>query len=178
MRNLLFLIIFIFLAASAHAQESSASASRLLEEKPRFLAGANARYFPILQANHRSGHLTVSDIERVKVVKTLLDGIDTKSLQETIDELEKTRHPQINLQIMEAMAKTYTDIVKEIDVKGQKKKEWLYSMVCLNMAYLQFGGSQGTSGSTSSLNRFIRQKLRQYLPLNALKQQGFLYSLE
>lgn len=148
-RRLLPLIIFISLAVSAHAQE-----------------------------NYASGHLTASDIERVKAVKTLLDGIDTKSLRETIDELEKTRHPRINLQIREAMAKTYTDIVKEIDVKGQKKKEWLYSMVCLNMAYLQFGGSQGAPGSTTELNRLIRQKLKKYLPSGALKQPGFFSSLE
>jgi hypothetical protein len=127
---------------------------------------------------YASGYLTASDIARVKVVKALLYGVDKKSLQETIDELEKTRHPQINLQIREAMAKAYTDIVSEIDVKGQKKKEWLYSMVCLNMAYLQFGGSQGTPGSTTSLNRLIRQELKKYLPPNALKQPGFFYSLE
>lgn len=142
-------IIFIFLATSAYAQ-----------------------------GNYRSGYLTGADIERVKVVKALLYGVDTKSLQETINELKKTRNPQINLQIREAMAKTYTDIVSQIDVKGQKKKEWLYSMVCLNMAYLQFGGSQGTPGSTTSLNRLIRQELKKYLPPNALKQPGFFYSLE
>jgi hypothetical protein len=144
-RSLLSLIIFIFLAAPAHAQGN----------------------FPTLQ-----------DIERVKAVKAFLYSIDTKSLQETIDELEKTRHPQINLQIREAMAKTYTDIVREINVKGQKKKEWLYSMVCLNMAYLQFGGSQGKSGSTTELNRLIRRKLKEYLPSNVLEQPGFIHSLE
>ena len=76
------------------------------------------------------------------------------------------------------MAKTYADIVREINVEGQKKKEWLYSMVCLNMAYLQFGGSQGKSGSTTELNRLIRQKLKKYLPPELLKQPGFAYSLE
>jgi hypothetical protein len=148
-RILLSLIIFIFLATSAHAQ-----------------------------GDYRSGYLTASDIERVKAVKVLLYDVDTKSLQETIDELEKTRHLQINLQIREAMAKTYTDIVGEINVKGQKKKEWLYSMVCLNMAYLQFGGSQGKSGSTTELNRLIRRKLKEYLPLNVSEQPGFIHLLE
>ena len=139
------LVVFTFLAASAHAQGN----------------------FP-----------TSQDIERVRAVKALLYGIDTKSLQETIEELGKTRHPQINLQMREAMAKTYADIVREVNVEGQKKKEWLYSMVCLNMAYLQFGGGQGTPGSTTSLNRLIRRKLKEYLPPHALKQAGFLYSLE
>ena len=76
------------------------------------------------------------------------------------------------------MAKTYTDIVREINVKGQKKKEWLYSMVCLNMAYLQFGGSQGKYGSTTELNRLIRKKLKEYLPGDVFKQSGYLHSLQ
>ena len=128
---------------------------------------------------HAQGNFpTPRDIERVRVLKEILYGIDTKSLRETIEELEKTRHSQINLQMREAMAKTYADIVREINVEGQKKKEWLYSMVCLNMAYLQFGGSQGKSGSTTELNRLIRRKLKEYLPPNALKRDGFFYSLE
>jgi hypothetical protein len=144
-----FLVIFIFLTASSHAE-----------------------------GNNISRHLTAPEIERVRAVKQLLNGIDRKSLQETIEELEKARQPQINLQLKEAMANTYADIVREINVQGRHKKEWLYSMVCLNMAYLQFGGSQGTSRNATSLNRFIRQKLKKYLPPNALKQPGFFYSLE
>ena len=144
------LIIFMFLTTSVHAERSHSSLK----------------------------HLTPQEIQRVRVLQELLAGIDTKSLQATIVELEKARHPEVNLQIKEAMAKTYADIVREIKVDGQKKKEWLYSMVCLNMAYLQFGGTQGKSGSTTELNRLIRQKLKEYLPPNALKQSGFLYSLE
>lgn len=143
------LIIFIFFAASAHAE-----------------------------GNYGPEHLTAQEIQRVRAVKKLLYGIDTKSLRENITELEKTGRPEINLQIREAMAKAYTDIVREINVEGQKKKEWLYSMVCLNMAYLQFSGGQGNSGNTSSLNRLIRQKLKEYLPSDASKQPGFIYSLE
>ena len=127
---------------------------------------------------HAQGNFpTPRDIERVRVLKEILYGIDTKSLRETIEELEKTRHSQINLQMREAMAKTYADIVREINVEGQKKKEWLYSMVCLNMAYLQFGGSQGKSGSTTELNRLIRRKLKEYLPPNALNRDGFFYKV-
>ena len=107
------------------------------------------------QGSYKSTHLTAQEIQRVKAVKKLLYDVDPKSLRETIAELEKSRHPRINLEMKEAMAKAYVDIVKEINVEGQKKKEWLYSMVCLNMAYLQFGGGQGPSGRTSSLNRLI-----------------------
>jgi hypothetical protein len=128
--------------------------------------------------DYRLKHLTASELERVKAVKELLSDVDTRSFKDTVHELEKARDPQISLEMKEAMARAYTDIVKEIKVEGQKKKEWLYSMVCLNMAYLQFGGSQGKYGTTTELNRLIRQKLIHYLPQNALKQPGFVYSLE
>ena len=130
------------------------------------------------QAEHRSGFLTIQEIERLKAAKALLAGVDKKSLQETIDELGKSRHPALGLEMQEAMARAYKDIVGQMNVQGQQKKEWLYSMVCLNMGYLQFGGSQGKSGSTTELNRLIRQKLKKYLPPDILKQPGFLYSLE
>jgi len=123
-------------------------------------------------------HLTASEIERVKALKELLEGVDTQPLWKTIHELEKTRHPEINLEMKEAMAHAYVDIAKEFGIEEQKKKEWLYSMVCLNMAYLQFGGVKGAPGSTTELNRLIRQKLIKYLPSNAFNQAGFIYSLD
>ena len=129
------------------------------------------------QVINKSRYLTPQEMERVKAVKELLYDVDKKSLNETIRELEKSRQAHIDLEMREAMAKTYTDIVREISVEGQKKKEWLYSMICLNMAYLQFGGSQGKPGTTTELNRLIRQKLKKYLPPDVLNQSGFLYSL-
>ncbi len=145
----LILTIFLFLITSAYAEQG-----------------------------YRYGHLTAQEIERVRQVEALLGGVDTKSLRETINELERSRHPYINLEVKEAMAKAYTDIVREINVEGQSKKEWLYSMVCLNMAYLQFGGDEGRPGSTTELNRLIRKKLMEYLPSDLLKQFGSMYSLE
>jgi len=122
--------------------------------------------------------LTTQEIDRVRAVKKLLYEVDTKSLKRTIQDLESTRHPQTGLDMMEAMANTYIELVRDYRPEGQKKKRWLYSMVCLNMAYLQFGGSKGKVGSTTELNRLIRQELLKYLPSNILTQPGFLYSLE
>ncbi len=127
---------------------------------------------------NNSQRLTVQQVERLEAVNKLLRGVDGKSLPQMISELEKSDNPQMTLAVKEAIAKAYIDIVSEVKVEGQKKKEWLYSMVCLNMAYLQFGGDVGKSGSTTSLNRLIRQKLKKYLPQEILKEKGFSHSLE
>ena len=148
-KSLIFLITFVFISTSLHAQESD-----------------GGRY------------LTTQQIERVRAFKELLGGVDKKTVLQTISEIERSRHPQIDLAMKEAMAKAYADIVRDFGIEAQKKKEWLYSMICLNMAYLQFGGAQGRSGSTTELNRLIRQKLKAYLPDNTLNQSGFRYSLE
>ena len=130
-------------------------------------------------AQAQSGRLLTGDqIQRLKAVKQTLSAVDRTSLQETLRELQRSRHPLINLEMKEAMAKTYADIVIDLNVDGQKKKEWLYSMICLNMAYLQFGGNKGKPGSTTELNRLIRLKLLKYLSPGVLKQPGFFYSLE
>ena len=122
----------------------------------------------------RPGHLTAEEVHRVREFKGLLAGVDGKTLQQTVDELEKTAHPQVNLQIREAMALAYADIARRQNVEGNSKRAWLYSMVALNMAYLQFGGSH----SADPLNALICRKLKEYLPANILKQPGFRYSLE
>lgn len=149
MKRALPFVIFLFLTVCAHAEEK-----------------------------YGRGHLTVQEIERVKVFKGLLDDVDKKSLRQTIEALEKTGNPPLYLQMREAMAKTYADIVREQNVEGQKKKEWLYSMVTLNMAYLQFAGTQDAAGHATSLNRLIRRKLKAYLPPDVFHQPGFHYSLE
>jgi hypothetical protein len=111
-------------------------------------------------------------------LKELLAGVDTKPLWKTIDELERSRHPMVNIEMKEAMAKAFIDLSREYNIQEQKKKEWLYSMVCLNMAYLQFAGNQRNSASTTDLNKLIRQKLKEYLPSDILNQPGFIYTLE
>lgn len=133
--------------------------------------------FLFLSSSVRAEYLTGQEIQRVKAVKQVLSGVDGKSLQQTIDELGKTRYPHLNLIMREAMARTYVDIVRDNNVVEQKKKAWLYSMVCLNMAYVQFAGFQGSRTSATALNRLIRRKLREYLPADILKQPGFFYSL-
>lgn len=122
--------------------------------------------------------LSVEEMRRLRLVWRLLDGVETESWQQTIVSLERSPHPGVRLQMKEAIAKTYTDIVKEENVLQAAKKRWLYSMVCLNMAYLQFAGQEGFCERTTALNKWIRLKLKRYLPVNIYRQPGFFYSLK
>jgi hypothetical protein len=124
-----------------------------------------------------AGHLSESELERVKAYKHLIKEIDPKSLNESITELEKSRYPQVQLQMKEAIAHAYVDIVQEQDVQGQKKKEWLYSMITLNMAYLQFMGREQGPTNAEPLNKLIRMKLRKYLSDEIWQKPGFKQSL-
>ena len=122
--------------------------------------------------------LSPEQIERVKTCKHLIEEIDTKSFQRTVDELENSRYPELNLKIMEAMTRAYADIVRENQVKGLKNKQWLYSMITLNMANLQFGGGVEKEGRDAALNRFIQRKLKEHLPADIINHPGFSKSVE
>lgn len=127
-----------------------------------------------LVAQGATKQLTPKDVERVKAYKLLLRDVDTKTIQQTVKELESTEYPQLNLQIKETIAKAYVDIAREYKIT-EAKKSWLYSMVTLNMAYLQFGG--GNSNADTSLSKLILRKLKEYLPPDVANHRGFHYSL-
>ena len=131
----------------------------------------------LVQAKPPRGNLSEEEVGRVKDLRQMTIDVEKKSLQQMIDELVKSSHPDINLIIKEAMAKTYVDIVQKEHVQGQYKKEWLYSMIALNMAYFQFGGDKDSAGGVQNLNKLIRQKLKMYLPPNIFNQPGFHASL-
>ena len=122
-------------------------------------------------------HLTARELERVKIIKEALGEVDGNTLRQTVHELEKRPHLEVNLQIKEAMAKAYGDIVREQNVTGQHKKEWLYSMIALNMAYLQFAADKDSAAGAKNLNKLIRYKLKQYLPRDIFNKPGFHCSL-
>ena len=52
-------------------------------------------------------------------------------------------------------------------------REWLYGMVALNMANLQFGGR-----SQDSVSQMIAQKLKKALPAEILNAPDFHVSVE
>lgn len=122
--------------------------------------------------------LTEKDIQRVKVLRQSIAEVEKKSWQKMVADIEKMDYPAIQLEIQDAMAKAYVDVVQEQNVQGQKKKEWLYSMVALNMAYLQFAGAKDSAGGSQNLNKLIRYKLKSYLPQGIYNKPGFHCSIE
>ena len=128
------------------------------------------------QAACRSS-LTDEEIDFVKENRALVRGVDPRSLQRTVDELEADDCPAIQALIFEAMAKTYDDISRENSVAEQKKKEWLYSKIKLNMAYLQLTGGN-FKGDSDPLNRRIRYLLKEYLGPEVLKHPAFFQKVK
>ena len=116
---------------------------------------------------------SAAQIERIKVFKQQLGSVDKKTLESTIAQLQKANDPQMALEIQETIARVYTDIVAEKNVVDQPTKEWLYGMVSLNMANLQFGGR-----ANDPLSRMITQRLKKNLPAEVLSNPHFHVSVE
>jgi hypothetical protein len=131
-----------------------------------------------LQSLAFASPLSLKEIERLKEVKRQLKDVDTKPLMISIKELERTKYPSLHLRMREAMARVYLDVAEELKVKEQKKKDWLYSMVVLNMAYLQFDGGGKGDSKTEPLNQLIRRKLIKELTPEVLEHPGFHYSID
>lgn len=121
--------------------------------------------------------LTEEEIGYVKESRALVSEVDPRPLQRTLDELEADRCPAIQAVIFEAMAKTYDDISRENNVAEQKKKEWLYSKIKLNMAYLQLTGGN-FKGDSDALNRRIRYLLKEYLGPEVLQHPAFFQKVK
>ncbi len=124
------------------------------------------------------GTLSSHDIDRLKAIKHMTVEVDKKSLPQTIAQLEAMPYPRVQVEIQEAMAHTYAELIKEQSVSGLRKREWLYSMITLNMAYLQFVGPKEVRRDEEALNTMIREKLKQHLPADIFKHPGFRMDVE
>lgn len=118
-----------------------------------------------------------AQLKRVEATREMLKDVDKKSLEDTLKELKSSPYFEGSLTILEAVAATYREMVSEYQVEGQAKKEWLHSMVMLNMAYFQLGGS-GEEEGESGLNIIIRRKLKKYLPAELMADRRLFHSLE
>ena len=124
-----------------------------------------------------SFHLTQQQIERVRTSQNLLMDVDRRPLPKIIKDLEATFSPAENLQILEAIAATYDEIVRELKVTGQKKKDHLHDMIRLNMAYFQLAGK--TNDHTQDpVNLLIRRKLKRHLSPELFSNPHLFFSME
>ena len=133
--------------------------------------------FLILFTGVAEAGLSTQQLDRVKVAKDLLRGVDGKSLEMTIQDIENSPYPEGNLQIFEAIASTYKEMLKEYNLPDQSQKEWLHSMVLLNMAYIQLAGEK-TKKIDSRLNMLIRDKLKERLSDKLLKDPRIVQRIE
>ncbi len=132
---------------------------------------------PAGAAKNCRGYLNSDEIARLKESKALVREVDLKSLDKTVQEMERSACPPMNAIIFETVARTYDDIVREKKVTEKKNKDWLYSKIQLNMAYLQLTGGQ-IPGDTDPLNRMIRYKLKEYLTEDILSDPRFFHKVE
>ena len=123
----------------------------------------------------RTGHLTSEEIERLKECKRLMQDADETSFAEALATIEKSPYPHDSLQLLEAAAETYTEIVKEQNIIEQKRKEFLLTKINFNMAYLQLAGVDTEQQQDTALNKMIRWKLRQHI-LSSLKEHSPLFN--
>jgi len=127
------------------------------------------------QDSYALSFLTPEQVERLKECRHILRNVDQRPFSAVVKDLKKSGRPEANLQILEATAKTYADIVEEQNVTTIKSKEFLYSMVQLNMAFLQLGGDARNvgGGKDGPLNRLICRKLKIYLPPELFSSGAF-----
>lgn len=131
---------------------------------------------PAIGAFAATSPLSESQFQRLNVVMRSLEGIETKSMEQAVAELKKSGNVELHLTIREAMAKTFTELVSSQDVQGTRKKKWFYSMVSLNMAFLQFAGKGNYP--TDPLNQLIRSTLKKHLPTDIWDRPGFHQSID
>lgn len=122
--------------------------------------------------------LTDAQIERVKVSKALIKEVDTKVLQDTIADITNSPDPEGQLQLFEAGARAYADIVQESKVADDMRtRRWLYNQILLNTAYLQLGGFQFEEDG-SDLSQLIQRKLKKNLPEGAFQNTVLFREIE
>ena len=124
-----------------------------------------------------NGILSPLQRQRVEQCCIILAEVDKQGLESRLRHLEEHPHLEENIVILEALARTYQEIVQEQGVDNQKTKEWLYSKVLLNIGYLQLGGLHINKRDTV-LNKLIRHKFKKYISAEILNNEDIFYSLD
>ena len=122
--------------------------------------------------------LSAGQLQRINTAKSLLGATDDRTLAATISELEKSPSTEGALEIYEAIAETYGELVKKHGLTDKKAQERLLDKIRMNMAYFQLGGPDVERVSDSSLNIVIRRLLKKHLPAQLFSDRRFFKSLD
>lgn len=122
--------------------------------------------------------LSADQLQRIKTAKALLGATDSRTLTAAISELEKSPSAEGALEIYEAIAETYGELVKKHGLTDKKAQERLLDKIRMNMAYFQLGGPDVERASDSSLNIVIRRLLKKHLPAQLFSDRSFFKSLD
>lgn len=122
--------------------------------------------------------LSPAQMNRLKAAKELLGDADTHSLKEATDELKKSPDTEGALQIVEAVAAVYVELVRDYKLDDPQARIRLLDKIRMNMAYFQMGGPDTEGAQESSLNILIRRKLKDHLSPELKKNPNLFYSLE
>lgn len=114
-------------------------------------------------AAYGAQELSLEQTERVKAFKALLGDADARTFAETLSEIKKSPAAEGELQIREAVARTYDALLKKYQPAGREARVRLLDKIRMNMAYFQLGGSDTEDFSAGSLNVVIRRELEKYL---------------
>jgi len=116
-------------------------------------------------------------LARIHSAKMLVTDHDPRSVEDILRELQKTSSAEGNLQIYEAVAATYRDLVVDKNVIDEADQKNLYDQIRMNVAFIQFGGDPNYSGG-KKINRWIRQTLMKYLPRDLINDETIFHSAE
>src|SRR3989338_3875838 len=89
--------------------------------------------------------LSVEQSSRAEKVKKLLGDADTHTLSIILGEIKKSSYPEGELQIHEAVAQTFRDMVQKYQPADKEARIRLLDKVRMNMAYFQLGGPDAES---------------------------------
>ena len=128
-------------------------------------------------AQAAKARLTEAEVARVDAARRILAEVDTRPLQAIVGEINEAPYPEGNLQIYEAVAATYRELVKAKEITEIGHKQSLYNSIRMNVAFLQFGGDINHTGD-KLLHQWIRQELRRHLPEGLMENEQLFYSLE
>jgi len=107
----------------------------------------------------------------------MIEEVESRPVEQILEAFNRAPAPEANLQIYEAVALTYRDLVRRKDITEPGAKILLYNQIRMNVAYLQFGGD-AESGKSKKLDLWIRQTLLRYLPREVLENEKIFYALD